>query len=73
VECSNDSYIFPLTTKYIRKGQPLNSLYDPEYITIGGIRQQKAKNGVSFESCGNYDHKKTLICNNSKWFLVNEN
>ena len=67
VSCSNKDYVFPLNTDYIKIWQPLMSYnkYDP---IINGIHYyNKASGGKSYESCGNYDHKKILKCND--WTL----
>lgn len=67
VSCSNDVYVFPLETEIINKWQP-----GPMY-TIWNVNRNgewyynRAKYWKSYESCGNYDHKKTLIC--YKWIL----
>ena len=70
VVCSNDIYLFPFSTEIINKGTPALS---PAGRTIGskninGVKYvNRATNGYSPETCGNYDHKKTLICND--WVL----
>jgi len=70
VNCSNDIYVFPRMTEINNKGQPLWN-YEKGPIIIWGIAySNRAKNGTSFESCGNYDHKKTLICNDWTLYLM---
>ena len=67
VSCSNDVYVFPLETEIINLWKPYFK-YTKIDITKNGISYpNRAKNGKSYESCGNYDHKKTLIC--YKWTL----
>ncbi len=75
VACSNDIYVFPRDTEMINQGQPLMTpLYTIVDITKNGIKYEKrAKNWKSYESCGNYDHKKTLICNNWVLELMDKN
>ena len=73
VSCSNGIYVFPLNTEIINKWQPLMSpLYAMWNTTINGVSyNNRAQGGKSPETCGNYDHKKTLICNDWKLYLMN--
>ena len=75
VSCSNDIYVFPFETDIINKWKPLaNPLYTKWNPVINGVTyKNKARNGRSPETCGNYDHKKTLICNEWDWYLVGTN
>jgi len=71
VSCSNDIYVFPLETEIINTWQP-GPTYQKWNIKRGTITyKNRAKYGTSYESCGNYDHKKTLICNNWVLELIN--
>ncbi|MBR4633536.1 hypothetical protein IKO50_00840 [bacterium] len=39
-------------------------------VINGRTYNNRATNGYSPETCGNYDHKKTLVCNNGTMYLV---
>jgi len=70
VSCSNDVYVFPLETEIINLWKPYFK-YTKINITKNDISYpNRAKNGKSYESCGNYDHKKTLICYKWKLYLT---
>lgn len=69
VKCSNDIYVFPLETEIINK--PVN-IYSVRNKTVNGtIYKNRDKNGKSAETCGNYDHKKTLVCLSWSLYLLN--
>lgn len=63
VTCSNNDYVFPLSTILNNKWTPVNN---PLYTIVNN----KAKNGNSPETCLNYDHKKVLVCNNGTMYLT---
>lgn len=72
VDCSNDIYVFPLNTEINNMWHPVASpIYQRWSTTINGVTYtNRAKNWKSYESCGNYDHKKTLICNDWELYLM---
>jgi hypothetical protein len=57
VSCSNDVYVFPYDTE-------LSSAFPGRTsFNRGGIRyKNRVSDGPSPEKCDNYEHKKTLIC-----------
>ncbi len=68
VTCSNDVYVFPYQTEIINK--PVNTYQIWNKSINGIVYQNRDKNGKSFESCGNYDHKKTLVCLSWSLYLL---
>lgn len=66
VDCSNGSYEFPLRTIVTNLWEP-NFIPANSIITVNG----KVQNWKSPETCGNYAHKKTLICFNWELHLIN--
>ena len=60
--CSNDDYIFP------KDNTKIVNFPDSNYEVVNN----KVDGWTSYESCTNYDHKKTLVCNEGVLYLANK-